>query len=193
MSKTRNNGSAAAIISTISAPLDGTSGTLSIPDGAIGKAKLNTTDFTAAGLALMDDAAASNQRTTLGLDTCTLAAVRSFTETAGSGTYTATVVLPANSVLIGVYMSGHVDWTSSVSAALSLGYTGSLTAFINALDVTTDNPATASPIYGFGLVFASGTTITCSVAAVDVASGADGREKMTVLYAVSAAVAATKA
>lgn len=114
-----------------------------------------------------------------------------FTETADSGTYTATCVLPANSILGGIVPGDHVNWGADTSAALTAGYTGAPTAFANAENVKTGAPTLAGftePVF-----FASGTTITFTVAAVDATgTGGAGRDNFLLQYAVVTPIAATK-
>ena len=115
-----------------------------------------------------------------------------FTETAASGAYVATVVLPANSVVLAIFENGHVNWGADTSAAMSVGYTGNLTAYANAVDVKAGSAFTGNP-KGTGDFFSAGTTITFSCVAVDATStGGAGRDNYTVHYAIVTSVAATK-
>lgn len=115
---------------------------------------------------------------------------RTFTETTGDGTYTATIDLPEGAVIHEAQFKGHVNWNSGTSAALSFGYTGSLTAYCNAVNVKTTDPGAAGP-YGRGDYFAGGTQLVCTV--TKVGTGANGRDTLDVWYTVPTIVAATKA
>lgn len=113
------------------------------------------------------------------------------TETAASGTYTATCVLPANSVVTDVVAHSHVNWGADTSAALTAGYTGTPAAFANAEDVKAGAPTLAG--FTEAVFFSGGTTLTFTVVAVDATStGGAGRDSFVVQYAVVTPIAATK-
>lgn len=115
---------------------------------------------------------------------------RTFTETTGNGVFTAEVPLPAGAVIHHAQFYSHTNWDSSTSAAMSFGYTGSLTAFINALNVKTTAPDAAGP-YGAGQRFASATDLICTV--TKVGTGTAGRDTLDVWYTIPNIEAATKA
>jgi len=81
----------------------------------------------------------------------------------GAGTYTVTIPIPAGSLLLGIDFGNVTNWNGD-AAALNLGYTGALTAYINALNVKTTSPAAAGP-YAVGAFFAAATDLICTVVA----------------------------
>ena len=104
-----------------------------------------------------------------------------FTEVTGDGTITATLPLPAGAVIHHAQFTSHTNWTAATSAALSFGYTGALTTFINALNIKTTSPVTAGP-YGAQQYFAVATDLVASV--TKVGTGTAGRDTLDVWYSV---------
>lgn len=130
-----------------------------------------------------------------------------FTETAGAGVYTGSVVLPAGATLIDIIINGVALWTAATSAGMEVGdgtdpdgyYTG---VNLKATDLLAGESLSfahaggkaggyiansqVSPRYS-----ATSRTITGKVT-TEGGSGTAGRTRMLVLYAAAVPVAATK-
>ncbi len=136
--------------------------------------------------------------------------VRTFTQTNVSGTYTATVPIPAGAVVRDVQFSNQVLWNADTSAGLIVGdaddadgyFTGVSVLAAPAADVagaggisSFDGDAGAGAYSGFAKRYPTGGTITAVITAVDGAgTNHAGRSTLVVyldLYAP--AIAATKA
>lgn len=128
---------------------------------------------------------------------------RSFTETAGAGTWTATVTIPAGAILIDVLFTNTALWTSQTSATLNVGDGGDADGFFAGVDVKSAPAAGATisallqstgsgDLKGAYKVYATEGTITATIAKVG-STGTAGRSTMHVIYALPTAVAATKA
>jgi hypothetical protein len=130
-----------------------------------------------------------------------------FTETSGAGTYTGTMVLPANNRIIDIGCDGQVLWNSAGACALIVGDAADPDGFF----VSTDLKATdllAGEINNLehpggkaGVYIASEQRNLYSAAARSViavitpasGTGTLGRTRVYVVYAVATATAATKA
>jgi hypothetical protein len=133
---------------------------------------------------------------------------RTFTETAVTGTYTATIVLPAGSVVFDVLWQNHVLWTNGTSAAMQVRDTETADGYWNSTNVKTtpavdvdgaggwstrgqDGAGDAGAYSGLVKFTAAGTTIT-GVVTTGAGNQATGVSRLTVIYAVPTGVAATK-
>lgn len=164
--------------------------------------KINALDITALTLngTLLSATAAE-------LNLVTYEVVRTFTETAGSGTYTATVAVPAGYTVIDVLLVQKVAWASETSAVITVGDAGDpdgyFTATTNLKTTAVDtyscmNGDTGADTYKDELpkAYATAGVITAAVAAVDAAeAGGAGRTDLVVRMVKTATnvAAATKA
>lgn len=136
-----------------------------------------------------------------------LMATRTFTETTGAATYTATVALPAGSIVHDVIWHNTAVWTASTSATLDVGDDDDADGYFTAIDLTAAPVAdtvgaggvssfkgdTGAGAYsGLTKYCAVAKTITATVVTVG-ASGNAGRSRLFVAYATPTAVAAVKA
>src|SRR3990167_6418961 len=112
-----------AIVTTTSKHIDA----LAITDGglALGAGAGTAVTSTAAELNLLDGATAPPVQV----------AERTFTETANSGTYTATVVIPAGATVLDVIWRNTAVWTAATSASLLVGDDDDANGYIEATDV----------------------------------------------------------
>jgi hypothetical protein len=136
-----------------------------------------------------------------------------FTETAGAGTYTGRIALPAGATILDVTVVQVAQWTAATSAVMQVGDAGDAAGFISALDLKT---AAAGAVYAFGSLGAWGSTpagayvqqagsdgsflalysagartITGTVVTVG-GGGTAGRTRLVVSYAAATPTAATK-
>jgi len=133
--------------------------------------------------------------------------VRSFTETAEAGTYTATVVLPAGATVLDVRWSNQALWTAATSATLDVGDGDDPDGYFDAVDLQAAPIAdvngaggissflkdTGAGLYsGLTKYSASAQTITATVVTVG-ATGSAGRSRLRVLWSIAPVTAATKA
>ena len=133
---------------------------------------------------------------------------RSFTETATAGTYTATVVIPVNAIVLDVIFKNTVVWNNNGTATLNVGDADDPDGYISAVDVKT---APATDVNGAGGIssrgedtgtgaykglfkkYTTGGTITASIVTTG-ATGTAGRSSLYVIYAMNqSVVSATKA
>lgn len=132
-----------------------------------------------------------------------------FTETAGAGAYTGSVVLPAGSTLIDIIVNGVALWTAATSATLKVGDGDDDDGFFTAVDLKATD-LLAGESLSFALAggkagayiansqvsprySAASRTISGVVTTVG-AGGTAGRTRMVVVYArPTASVDATKA
>ena len=132
---------------------------------------------------------------------------RTFTETTGAGVYTGSVTVPAGATIHDIYVNGVALWDTTTSATLKVGdvadddgyYTG---VNLKATDLLAGESISfalaggkagayiansqVSPRYNVGAVVISGIITTVG------AAGTLGRTRMTVVYALPTATAATK-
>jgi hypothetical protein len=135
---------------------------------------------------------------------------RTFAETSGTGTYTATVVVPAGATVTDVIWRNTVVWGNAGSASVVVGDDDDANGYIEATDIK------AAPIAdvngagaglssrlslgatigaykgGAGKYCAAQKTITATVT-TGVGTAATGRSRLIVVYAVPTTAAATKA
>jgi hypothetical protein len=136
-----------------------------------------------------------------------------FTETAGAGTYTGRITLPAGATILDVMAVQAAQWTAATSAVMQVGDAGAADGFISALDL---KAAAAGTVYAFGslgawgaspggayiqqagidgsflgLYSAGARTITGTVVTVG-GGGAAGRTRLVVSYVAAPPTAATK-
>jgi hypothetical protein len=133
--------------------------------------------------------------------------VRTFTEAtqAGTGTYSATVVVPAAGDILDVRWSNQVLWTDTGTAVLTVGDGGDADGFfinVNVKAAPVADIAGAGGVSSFLSQTGSGaykgltkhcaaeTTVTASIA-VQNGDGTAGRSRLTVIYAIPAVVAAS--
>lgn len=119
--------------------------------------------------------------------------VITFTETAGAGTYTGTVAIPAGGIIHSVAWETTVAWGADTTV-LDLGYTSALTAYGSDIDV---DGTGGDQVFGLDTEdpddFAAGTTFTAVLVTTGDGTTA-GRTRVTVTYSVPPTVtAATKA
>jgi hypothetical protein len=130
-----------------------------------------------------------------------------FTETAGAGTYTGTVALPAGAVLLDVIWHNTALWTAATSATLKVGTGADDDMFFTGVDV---KAAPAADVNGAGGIsaakndtgsgvaggktayFATQTNVVAVVTTVGLTGNA-GRSRLFVKYAVPTSVNAVKA
>jgi hypothetical protein len=131
-----------------------------------------------------------------------------FTETAGAGTYTGEVVVPAGAWLLDIMVQNVALWTAATSASLEVGDATDPDGFYTAVDLkATDLLANESISFAqqggvggaylpaghvLGRYSASERTITATVVTVG-AGGTAGRTRVLVQYIDAGDVAATKA
>jgi len=130
---------------------------------------------------------------------------RSFTETTGAGTYTATVAIPAGATY-DVEIRNVALWTATTSAELTAGDGDDADGICAAIDLKTapavdvagaggiimsDNAAAFGAYQGFKKYCAAAKTVTLTVVTVG-AAGDAGRTRVIVRYSTPTAVAATK-
>jgi hypothetical protein len=134
-----------------------------------------------------------------------------FTETAGAGTYTGTVALPAKSLLLDIQVQSTVLWNNDTSASMVVGDDDTADLFYTAIDLKATDLlvgevirfASTGGCEGAGIVAATGHLANYSASARNIigvvttvgAAGDAGRTTMRVIYATltAAASAATKA
>jgi hypothetical protein len=128
---------------------------------------------------------------------------RFFTETTGAGTYTATVTIPANTLVFDVCWNNIVVWDAATSATLNVGDAGDADGYVINVDVKTA-PAAGSTVSnllsgtGTGAYkgkpkwYESAGLITATVVTVG-ATGSAGRSRLNVIYMTPTATNATKA
>jgi len=124
---------------------------------------------------------------------------RSFTETAVAGTYTATVSIPANAIVLDVIFKNSVVWNNNGTATLNVGDVDDPDGYITAVDVKTapiadvngaggissKNEDTGTGAYkGLFKKYTAGGTITASIVTTG-ATGTAGRSSLYVIYAMN--------
>lgn len=133
-------------------------------------------------------------------------AERTFVETTGAGTYTATVAIPAGAWLMDLLWLNTALWTAASSATLDVGDDDDPDGMLDGINLKSAPAADLAISYrdgdtgvgddsaAFGPIryYAAAKTITATVVTVG-ASGAAGRSRLVVVYATPAAVAAVKA
>jgi len=142
---------------------------------------------------------------------CAYAVERTFTETAGAGTYTASVPLPAGATLIDVIVNGVALWTAATSAVLKVGDGTDDDGYFTAVDLKATDLLAGESISLAQAGGKAGAYIASSqvspryaVAARSIigvvttvgGSGTAGRTRMTVVYSAPVTddvVGATKA
>jgi hypothetical protein len=135
---------------------------------------------------------------------------RTFAETSGTGTYTATVVVPAGATVQDVIWRNTVLWTNAGSASVVVGDDDDANGYIEATDLkaapVADTNGAAAGIStrlslgatcgaykgGAGKYCAAQKTITATVT-TGVGTATAGRSRLLVVYAVPTTAAATKA
>lgn len=135
---------------------------------------------------------------------------RTFTETAGTGTYTGTVVVPAGATVVDVIWRNTVVWANAASASVVVGDDDDVNGYVEATNLKSapaadTNGAAAGlssrlslgatiGVYkgGAGKYCAAQKTITATVT-TGVGTETAGRSRMLVTYAVPSVAAATKA
>lgn len=137
----------------------------------------------------------------------TVTEVVTFTETAGAGTYTGTIALPAGSYILDVAVHGIALWTAATSASLVVGDGSAANGFflatnLKATDLLAGEVNNIEHPGGLaGAYIASEQRVLYSATARNVigvvttvgGSGTAGRTHLVVTYSVPTAVAATKA
>ncbi len=136
-----------------------------------------------------------------------------FTQVAGNNTHTATFAIPAGATILNIFVTGVVVWNSGTTAVLKVGLVDD-DCFFTAVDVktipaagktisfefATGHGASVPAIDGGGttlqlgaangfLYSASAQSLTAIITDTNVA-GANGRTRVTVLYALPSAVVA---
>jgi hypothetical protein len=134
-----------------------------------------------------------------------------FTETAGAGTYTGSVVIPGGVTLLDVIISGVALWTATTSATMNVGDAATANGFYAAVDLKATDLLAGETLsfaaaggkggaylpgtHVLGRYNANGRTISGVITTVG-AAGDAGRTRMLVVYArmePAKATAATKA
>ena len=129
---------------------------------------------------------------------------RTFTETTGAGTYTATVAVPAGHSVLDVLVINTALWTATTSADMTIGDGGDADGYFASFDLKTVPGVITGGAYGLNLhddggaytdgkYLGSAYTITITAVTVGAAGNA-GRTRVLVLLARNAAsvVAANK-
>lgn len=160
------------------------------------------------GTALTPTAAELNQLSGVDAAQYPIAKEVTFTETSGSGTYTGSVAVPAGATLIDIIVNGVALWNNAGACTLKVGDVADDDGYFTAVDLkATDLLAgesisfaqaggkagayiansQVSPRYSASARTISGIITTAST------GGSTGRTRMTVLYSLPTATAATKA
>jgi hypothetical protein len=139
-----------------------------------------------------------------------VAVERSFAETSGTGTYTATVVVPAGATVLDVIWRNTVVWGNAGSASLVVGDDDDANGYIEATDIKTapaaDTVGASAGLSsrlslgatigaykgGAGKYCAAQKTITATVT-TGVGTAATGRSRLLVVYTAPSTAAASKA
>lgn len=132
-----------------------------------------------------------------------------FTETAGAGTYTGIVSIPAGSTLIDIQVQSTALWAAATSATMIVGDGDDDNGFYTGIDLKATDLLVAEVIRfgstggkeGAYIVNATGELNSYSATARSIigtiatvgATGTTGRTRMLVLYVTPVATAATKA
>lgn len=129
-----------------------------------------------------------------------------FTQTAGDGTYTGTMSLPAGARIIDIGVDGQVLWNAGTSASLIVGDGADPDGFFTATDLNATDLLAGEinniehPGGKAGAYIASEQRVLYSATArsvigvvTQVGAGANGRTRLYVVYAVATAGNATKA
>jgi hypothetical protein len=137
-------------------------------------------------------------------------AERTFAETSGTGTYTATVTIPAGATVLDVVWRNTVVWGNAGSASLVVGDDDDVNGYIEATDIKTAPAADTNGagtgmstrlslgatcgLYkgGAGKYCAAQKTLTATVT-TGVGTAATGRSRLLVTYSLPATAAASKA
>ncbi len=152
---------------------------------------------------------ASNGAPTVGGGGPLVCVERTFTETTGAGTYTATVAIPAGATVLDVIWRNGAVWTATTSATLNVGDDDDSDGYYAAVDLKTAPVADVLGGVGGLSTQASSTgsgdaagvsgkfcvaarTLTATVVTVGAAGNA-GRSRMLVKLCLPVSVAATKA
>jgi len=140
---------------------------------------------------------------------CIVTEERTFTETTGAGTYSATVAVPAGATLLDIMVNAVALWNTTTSAALTVGDAGDADGYFVGVDLKATDLLAGESI-SFALAggkagayiansqvspryAAAARTITGAVITVG-AAGTLGRTRMTVMYSYpQTTLAATKA
>lgn len=129
-----------------------------------------------------------------------------FTETSGAGTYTGTMVLPADSRIIDIGCDGQVLWNSAGACALVVGDAGSANGFFTSTDLKATDLLAGEinnlehPGGKAGTYIASEQRVLYSATARNViavvtqasGTGTAGRTRVYVVYVVATPTTATK-
>ena len=170
--------------------------------------RLNVTQsFSIAGTAVTATAAELNQLAAASTLAPQFASEVSFTETSGAGTYTGSVAVPAGATIHDIIINGVALWNNAGACTLKVGDVADDDGYFTGIDLkATDLLAgeslsfalaggkagayiansQVSPRYSASARVVSGIVTTAST------GGSTGRTRMTVLYSVPTATAATK-
>ena len=135
-------------------------------------------------------------------------AERTFTETSGAGTYTASVVVPADAWILDIIVHGVAVWNPSGAVDMDVGVTGTATAYFDITSIKAAGDLLAAESISFSETGAENGTLQATnyarysatartvngiITAVGTA-GTTGRTRMLVVWALpSSSTAATKA
>jgi hypothetical protein len=129
-----------------------------------------------------------------------------FTETAGAGTYTGSVDVPAGATILDVQVRSTALWDTATSATMDVGDTADPDGFYAAADLkatdllvgealTFEHPADKAGAYITGEqrdFYRSGATTVSGVVTTVGATGTAGRTRMLVVYAVPTSTESSK-
>lgn len=130
-----------------------------------------------------------------------------FSETAGAGTYTGTVALPAGAVLHDIIITGVVLWAAASAAAMEVGDGTDPNGYyadinLKATDLLAGETLSFALAGGKAGAYIANSQVTprysatarniVGVVTTTGATGATGRTRMTVVYSVATAANATK-
>lgn len=134
--------------------------------------------------------------------------MRSFTQTSGNGTYTASITVPAGALITDIKVWSTVLWNASTSAAMDVGDAADADGWFAAIDLKATDLLVGEEINfiqtggkeGVYLVLATGARTKAYGAAARVISGivtqvgtgTAGRSFLSVHYTLPVATAATK-
>jgi len=131
---------------------------------------------------------------------------RTFTETAGAGTYTGSITVPAGATVIDVQVHGIALWNAATTASLTVGDVGNATGYYVATDLkaiallageanTFEHPGGLAGAYIAAeqrVLYSATARVISGVIVTTGGAGTAGRTRLVVIYALPNSVAAAK-